>query len=36
MMTGFSGMETLDWSTTADIMKLEASFVADYWEDFYY
>lgn len=36
MMTGFSGMETLDWSTATDVMKLETSFVADYWEDFYY
>lgn len=35
MMTGFSGMETLAW-TGSEIMSLEASFVSDYWEDFYY
>lgn len=36
MMTGFSGVEELDWSSSTDIMSLTANFVADYWEDFYY
>ena len=36
MMTGFSGVEDVDWSASTDIMQLSAKFVADYWEDFYY
>jgi hypothetical protein len=36
MMTGFSGMEDVDWSSGTEIMSLTAKFVADYWEDFYY
>jgi hypothetical protein len=36
MMTAFTGMEDLDWSAVTEIMKLDASFVCDYFEDFYY
>ena len=36
MMLKFSGMEGLDWSQGTDIMSLDTTFAADYWEDFYY
>ena len=36
MMIGFSGMEALDWSQATEVMKLEATWAVDYWEDFYY
>lgn len=36
MMVGFTGMETLNWASGTEVMSLDASFVADYWEDFYY
>jgi len=33
----FTGFETLDWATTSEVQgPLEATFAADYWEDFYY
>jgi len=34
-ITGFSGWEGLDWGSS-DIASLDAKFVADYWEDYYY
>ncbi len=36
MFTTFTGMETLDWSQNTEIMKFEAKWAVDYWEDFYY
>ena len=36
MMTGFTGMEDLDWAGSSEIMSLTANFIADYWEDMYY
>ena len=36
MFKHFSGMETLDWSQSTDIMVLEGTWAVDYWEDFYY
>lgn len=32
---GFTGWETLDWSST-EIQSVEADFIADYWSDMYY
>jgi len=36
MLKQFTGFEELSWEGTTDIFDLTATFVADYWEDFYY
>ena len=36
MLKIFSGMEDFDWDSTNVIMDLSCTFLADYWEDFYY
>lgn len=36
MLKQFSGMETLDWGQSTEVMSLEAHWAVDYWEDFYY
>ena len=33
---GFSGVEELIWSENAALMELEAKFMVDYWQDYYY
>lgn len=35
-ITGFSGMEDLQWSDTNAIHELTATWAVDYWEDFYF
>ena len=32
----FAGMEELSWESNTDVMKLDAHWSVDYWEDFYY
>ena len=36
MMKQFSGVEELSWEDTTAIQDLSCTFLADYWEDFYY
>jgi hypothetical protein len=36
MMLAFSGMETLNWGSGTEVMSLDTTFAADYFEDFYY
>lgn len=36
MLYDFSGVESMEWSATAEIMELTCKFRADYWEDFFF
>ena len=36
MLKAFTGFEELSWEGTTDIFDLSCTFLADYWEDFYY